>query len=66
VIVDLLGHENGSHRTQENGVAAEEGKEFRGGREDFPLRLWSAGNVALGADRPTYGNETPATNKCCK
>lgn len=41
---DELGHENGCHGTQENGVAAEESKELCGGCEDFPLRLWSAGD----------------------
>jgi hypothetical protein len=30
IVGDELGHENGCHRTQENGVAAEESKELCG------------------------------------
>lgn len=33
-----LGHENGCHGTQENGVAAEESEELCGRCENFPLR----------------------------
>ena len=36
---NVLAHENGCHGTQEDGVAAEEGKEFGGRSEDFPLRV---------------------------
>jgi hypothetical protein len=63
IVGDELGHENGCHGTQENGVAAEESKELCGRCEDFPLQLWSAGaTVALQKGRPTYWNKGPATN----
>lgn len=32
----VIRHEDRRHGSQEDGVAAEEGEEFRGGREDFP------------------------------
>ena len=37
IVGDVLSHQNGSHGAQENGIAAEESKEFRGRCEDFPL-----------------------------
>lgn len=43
IVRDELGHENGCHGTQKNGVSAEESKELCGRCEDFPLRLWLAG-----------------------
>lgn len=38
-----LGHEDGCHGAQEDGVTAEESKELRGRCEDFPLWLCLAG-----------------------
>ena len=38
----VIGHKDGGHGTQENGVTTEESKELGGRCEDFPLWMWLA------------------------
>lgn len=58
--VNVLGHEDRCHWTQENSVPAKEGEELCGRREDFPLRIPISGTAMIGhradlqGQRPSY------------